>query len=159
MPSPTTSGRSSWDPEVQPRSGPGGNSPTVQGILEAVFVSFSVLTQVVVMSSVLKAKRCKPCEGGIPPMSLEEARALLQEIPHWEIVDDGQAIRRIFTFSDHYEVMAFVNAIAWISHRENHHPVLTVGYSRCEVVYTTHAVEGLTENDFICAAKVDALLE
>jgi 4a-hydroxytetrahydrobiopterin dehydratase len=107
----------------------------------------------------LQKKKCRPCEGGIPAMSMDEAQALQKEVPSWEIIDDGQAIRRIFTFANHYEVMAFVQAIAWISHREDHHPSLTVGYSRCEVVYSTHAVEGLTENDFICAAKVDALLD
>ena len=92
-------------------------------------------------------------------MTLEEALEMQPEVPSWEIIHDGQVIRRLFTFANHYEVMAFVNAIAWISHREDHHPALTVGYSRCEVEYTTHAVEGLTENDFICAAKVDALLD
>jgi 4a-hydroxytetrahydrobiopterin dehydratase len=92
-------------------------------------------------------------------MTLEEAQGIQPEIPEWEIIEDGRMIRRLFTFANHYEVMAFVNAIAWISHREDHHPGLTVGYSRAEVEYTTHAVEGLTENDFICAAKVDALLE
>ena len=92
-------------------------------------------------------------------MTLEEAIAMQIEVPGWEVIDDGQSIRRLFTCKDHHEVMAFVNAIAWISHREDHHPSLTVGYSRCEAVYSTHAVEGLTENDFICAAKIDALLE
>ncbi len=92
-------------------------------------------------------------------MTLEEAREMQKEVPSWEVIDDGQAIRRLFNFANHYEVMAFVNAIAWISHREDHHPNQTGGYGRCELVYTTHAVEGLTENDFICASKVDALLE
>jgi len=92
-------------------------------------------------------------------MTLEEAVEMQKEVPAWEVIDDGQALRRLFNFKDHYEVMAFVNAVAWISHREDHHPNLSVGYSRTELVYTTHAVEGLTENDFICAAKVDALLE
>ncbi len=107
----------------------------------------------------LRKKKCKPCEGGIPPMTLEEATELQREVPSWEVIEDGQAVRRIFTFSNHHEVMAFVNAVAWISHREDHHPTMVVGYSRCEMRYTTHAVEGLTENDFICASKVDALLE
>ncbi len=92
-------------------------------------------------------------------MTLEEAEKLQNEVPGWEILDEGQSIRRIFTFQNHYEVMAFVNAVAWISHTEDHHPHQAVGYSRCELSYTTHAVEGLTENDFICAAKVDALLD
>lgn len=107
----------------------------------------------------LRKKKCKPCEGGIPPMTLDEATELQREVPLWEVIEDGQALRRIFTFSNHHEVMAFVNAVAWISHREDHHPTLEVGYSRCGMRYTTHAVEGLTENDFICASKVDALLE
>lgn len=92
-------------------------------------------------------------------MTLEEAMATQKEVPAWEVIEDGQGLRRIFTFGNHYEVTAFLNAVAWISHREDHHPSATVGYSRCELVYTTHAVEGLTENDFICAAKVDALLD
>jgi 4a-hydroxytetrahydrobiopterin dehydratase len=107
----------------------------------------------------LRKKKCKPCEGGIPPMTLEEATEIQKEVPLWEVIDQGHGIRRIMTFGNHYEVMAFVNAVAWISHREDHHPNVSAGYSRCELVYTTHAVEGLTENDFICAAKVDALLE
>ncbi|MGW8264845.1 MAG: 4a-hydroxytetrahydrobiopterin dehydratase [Longimicrobiales bacterium] len=107
----------------------------------------------------LRKKKCKPCEGGIPPMTLEEAQGMQKEVPGWEVIDDGQALRRLLNFKNHYEVMAFANAVAWISHREDHHPNLSVGYGRCELVYTTHAVEGLTENDFICAAKVDALLE
>ena len=90
-------------------------------------------------------------------MTLEEASEMQKQVPAWEIFDDGHALRRTFTFANHYEVLAFANAIAWISHREDHHPSLTVGYSRCEAVYTTHAVEGLTENDFICAAKVDRI--
>lgn len=109
------------------------------------------------MTELIK-KKCTPCEGGIPPMVIEEAQELQKEVPEWEIIHDGHSIRRILTFKNHYEVMAFANAVAWISHREDHHPTMTVGYSRCELVYSTHAVEGLTENDFICAAKVDALL-
>jgi len=92
-------------------------------------------------------------------MTLEEANEMQQEVPSWEVIDEGLAIRRLFNFGNHYEVTAFVNAVAWISHREDHHPNVTVGHSKCETVYTTHAVEGLTENDFICASKVDALLE
>jgi 4a-hydroxytetrahydrobiopterin dehydratase len=70
----------------------------------------------------------------------------------------GQAIRREFRFKNFYETMAFVNAVAWISHREDHHPDLELGYNHCVVHYSTHATGGLSENDFICAARVDALL-
>ena len=70
-------------------------------------------------------------------MTLEEASEMQVQVPKWEIIDEGHSLRRIFTFGNHYEVMAFANAIAWISHREDHHPSLTVGYSRCEAVYST----------------------
>ena len=109
--------------------------------------------------SELRKKKCKPCEGGVPPMTLEEAEDLQKEVPVWEVIHEGHGLRRLFTFGNHYELMAFVNAVAMISHREDHHPNQHLGYSRSEVVYTTHAVDGLTENDFICAAKVDALLD
>ena len=69
------------------------------------------------------------------------------------------SIERTFTFADFHATMAFVNAVAWMAHREDHHPDLTVGYNRCRVEYSTHAIGGLSENDFICAAKVDALFE
>ena len=91
-------------------------------------------------------------------MTVEEAREMQAQVPQWELTPDGLALWRLFSFSNHYEVMAFVNAVAWISHREDHHPETRVGYSTCRVEYTTHAVEGLTENDFICAAKVDQLI-
>jgi 4a-hydroxytetrahydrobiopterin dehydratase len=80
---------------------------------------------------------------------------LLRSAPGW--ASDEASIARTFTFKNHYETMAFVNAVAYISHREDHHPALEVGYKTCVVRYTTHAAGGLTENDFICAAKVDAL--
>ncbi len=106
-------------------------------------------------TSELSSKSCKPCEGGMPPMSEEEISRPLKELDGWEY-NDGK-IRKEFTFKDHYETMTFVNAIAWISHREGHHPDLEVGYNRCAVKYATHAIGGLSENDFICAAKIDLL--
>ncbi len=101
-------------------------------------------------------KHCQPCEGGIPALDTEAARALLQELPDWQLND--QRLEKTFAFRNHYEAMAFVNAIAWVSHREDHHPELTVGYKEVRVRYWTHAIGGLSENDFICAAKVEKLL-
>ncbi len=103
----------------------------------------------------LSRKKCKPCEGGTPPLGEAEIKMLLAEITGWEIMEG--ALVKIFRFKNYYETMAFVNATAWISHREDHHPDLQVGYSRCRVSYLTHAIGGLSENDFICAAKLDAL--
>jgi len=107
--------------------------------------------------SELTEKRCVPCEGGVPALDADQARALLAQVPEWALAGDGLSIERTFHFRDYYRTMAFVNALAYIAHGEDHHPDLEVGYNRCRVVYTTHAVGGLTENDFICAAKIDAL--
>lgn len=86
-----------------------------------------------------------------------EARARLANIKGWTL--QGDAIVREYAFKDHYETMAFVNALAWISHRKDHHPDLAVGYNKCRVAYTTHSVGGLSANDFDCAALCDALFE
>ena len=107
----------------------------------------------------LTAKHCVPCEGGIDPLDRTAAQALLAELHEvWSLNDDATEIRREFTFKGFYKTMGFVNAVAWIANGEGHHPDLEVGWGRCLVRYTTHAVNGLTENDFICAAKIDALL-
>ncbi len=103
----------------------------------------------------LSRKKCQPCEGGTPPLGEAEIKVLLAEITGWEIMEG--ALVKTFRFKNYYETMAFVNAAAWISHREDHHPDLQVGYSRCRVSYLTHSIGGLSENDFICAAKLDAL--
>ena len=103
-------------------------------------------------------KRCLPCEGGIPALTPSYAQALLKQTPHWTLNTDNTRITRQFDFKDFHQTMAFVNAVAWIAHREDHHPDLEVGYNRCVVHYSTHAVKGLTENDFICAAKINRLM-
>ncbi len=105
----------------------------------------------------LTDKRCKPCEGGIAPLTQPEVDSLMPKLEAWQ--QENQLISRTFHFKNYYETMAFVNAIAWLSHREDHHPDLTVTYKDCRVVYTTHAIGGLSENDFICAAKVDTLFK
>lgn len=103
----------------------------------------------------LSKGKCKPCEGGVPPLPQAEIERLLAALQGWS--QEGTAIARTFHFKNYHETMAFVNATAWISHREDHHPDLAVGYNQCTVRYTTHAIGGLSENDFICAAKIDAL--
>lgn len=101
--------------------------------------------------------RCIGCEGGIPAMNQAEIDKLLPEIPGWEVAQDGKHLVRRYNFKGFYKTMAFVNAIAWIANQENHHPDLEVGYNYCVVKYMTHAVKGLTKNDFICAAKINQL--
>ena len=105
----------------------------------------------------LAKKKCKPCEGGVKPFTPQEAKDLLRDLKGWN-VESGKLVK-VFAFQNYYETMAFVNALAWISHREDHHPDLGVHYNKCRVEYSTHAIGGLSENDFICAAKADALLE
>lgn len=99
--------------------------------------------------------RCEPCEGGVPPLSEADAAPLLASLDGWQRV--GSMIAKTYHFQNYHETIAFVNATAWVSHRENHHPDLNVGYNQCRVTYTTHALDGLSRNDFICAAKIDEL--
>ena len=105
----------------------------------------------------LVRKKCVPCEGGVAPLRDEQIRPLLNGLSGWQ--RDGRKICKEFQFKDHYQAQAFVNAVAWISHREDHHPFTVLGYNTVRVEYWTHAIGGLSENDFICAAKVDALFE
>ena len=103
----------------------------------------------------LAAKKCRPCEGGVSPLKPPEIAALLGLLNGWQLRDG--VITKTYEFKNYYQTMAFVNAAAWVSHREDHHPDMIVGYSKCTVNYSTHAINGLSENDFICAAKLDAL--
>lgn len=107
--------------------------------------------------SELRSIRCVGCEGGIPALTRDEIKEYLPQLKGWQVSDDGKFISQHFKFKNFYKTMAFVNAVAWIANQENHHPDLEVGFNHCLVKYTTHAVSGLTKNDFICAAKVDAL--
>jgi 4a-hydroxytetrahydrobiopterin dehydratase len=104
----------------------------------------------------LANRRCAPADGG-RSLDAGAARDLLARLEGWEMDAAAKEIRRSFEFGNFHETMAFVNAVAWVAHREDHHPDLEVGYGRCAVRFSTHSVGGLSENDFICAAKIDAL--
>lgn len=107
--------------------------------------------------SELTQKHCVPCEGGAKPLSRAEAEKLRASLTGWSMNQEAKEISRLYQFKNYYQTMAFVNALAWIAHQEDHHPDLEVGYNRCLVRYSTHAIGGLSENDFICAAKINAL--
>ena len=106
----------------------------------------------------LTQRSCKPCEGGVKPLSFSEAEQLLAALnDEWRISEDGLEISRSFTFPAYSRSLGFANAVAWIAIAEGHHPDMRVSYGSCEVQYTTHAIGGLSDNDFICAAKIDRL--
>ncbi len=109
------------------------------------------------MASLIQ-KSCVPCEGGVRPLGRDEAKALVDTLTGWGLSLDGGEIQQTFRFKDFHQTMDFVNAVAEVAHQEDHHPDLVVGYNRCEIHYRTHAIGGLSENDFICAAKIDALM-
>ena len=100
-------------------------------------------------------RHCQPLEGH-PAMGADEITAHLAQAPGWRLHEGS--IEKSYTFPDFHRTIAFVNALAWIANREDHHPDLAVSYSRCTVRFNTHSVNGISINDFICAAKVDALL-
>ena len=107
------------------------------------------------MSTDLSALRCQPLDGG-KPMGSEDIADHLLLVPGWTLVDG--ALQKTFAFDDYHRTLAFVNAVAWIAHREDHHPDIAFGYNRATLRWNTHSVGGISINDFICAAKVDALL-
>jgi 4a-hydroxytetrahydrobiopterin dehydratase len=104
----------------------------------------------------LSEKKCVPCEGGVAALTKAEAEELRTQLAaEWQLSDDAKSIRREFGFKDFYRAMSFTNAIAHVANIEDHHPDLEVGWGYCRVTFTTHAIHGLSENDFICAAKID----
>ena len=105
----------------------------------------------------LSNKTCVPCEGGIPALTHEQVKAYLESLKNWQTNTARTEIFKSFIFKNYYHVMAFVNAVAFIAHQEKHHPDLEVRYNQVLVRYSTHAIGGLSENDFICAAKIDKL--
>jgi 4a-hydroxytetrahydrobiopterin dehydratase len=110
------------------------------------------------MTQELADRHCKPCEGGVEPLQPNQAAALLKGLhAEWVLSEDCLEISRDFSFPAYGRTLAFANAVAWIAITEGHHPVLTVSYGSCVVSYTTHAIDGLSDNDFICAAKIDLL--
>jgi 4a-hydroxytetrahydrobiopterin dehydratase len=108
--------------------------------------------------STLAERKCKPCDGGVPPLTRAEAQQYLAQLaPGWALGENTRSLRRELAFRDFYRTMSFVNALAHLANIEDHHPDLEVGYNYCRVTFTTHAIRGLSENDFVCAAKLDLI--
>ena len=106
----------------------------------------------------LARKRCIPCEGGVDPLTKEQAEELLKQLnPEWTLVEGAGLLARSFSFPNYKKTIIFVNKVAAIAEGENHHPDMTVSYDNVGVELSTHAIDGLSENDFIVAAKIDEL--
>ena len=107
----------------------------------------------------LADRKCKACEGGVAPLTRDEAEGFRKDlVGDWAVnMEGGGVLRRAFAFRDFYRTMSFVNALAHIANIEDHHPDLEVGYNYCRVKFTTHSIKGLSENDFIVAAKIDRI--
>lgn len=105
----------------------------------------------------LRAERCVALPSGTPPLNENQWRPLATQTPLWQVAPDGSAMEREFRFKNYYETIGFVNAVAWVSNQQDHHPDLEVHYNRCRVRYSTHSVGGLSRNDFICASRIDNL--
>lgn len=105
-------------------------------------------------------RKCKPCEGGVAKLTIEQANQRMEALDDaWTLDEAAESIQRQFEFRAFSRTIAFVNAVAWIATVEGHHPELIVNYGSCHVMYRTHAINGLSDNDFICAAKIDRLAE
>ncbi|HTU22891.1 MAG TPA: 4a-hydroxytetrahydrobiopterin dehydratase [Gemmataceae bacterium] len=106
----------------------------------------------------LRQRHCRPCEGGVPALSADEVREHLQAVPQWRPSDDGKRIRREWRVKDFATALDFFNRVGQVAETEDHHPDLHLtGYRNVVIELSTHAVGGLTENDFILAAKIDPL--
>jgi 4a-hydroxytetrahydrobiopterin dehydratase len=106
----------------------------------------------------LTAKKCRSCEGGVPPLAPNELADLLKQLPDWKLQPDGKRIRREWTTKDFAAAMEFFNRVAQVAEADDHHPDLhLVGYRNVAIELWTHAIGGLSENDFIIAAKIDRL--
>jgi 4a-hydroxytetrahydrobiopterin dehydratase len=108
-------------------------------------------------SSVLSEQSCVPCRGGVPPLSLAEAQKLLAQTPGWSLLYEGKRLERRFTFKNFVAALEFINRVGEIAERQDHHPDICLGWGYATIVYYTHKIGGLHENDFIMAAKINEL--
>lgn len=108
--------------------------------------------------SPLARKTCIPCEGGTPALPPDRARQMMAELNGWTLAEDADRILKRFDFKGFAKAVELANLAAWLGNKQDHHPDIRFGWGYCEVSFTTHAAGGLTENDFICAARLDALL-
>ncbi len=106
----------------------------------------------------LATQHCRPRKGKENAVDSAQIPSLLQQLPGWQLHADGTAISKDFKFADFHHTLGFINAVGFMANQEDHHPDLEAGYGHCQVLWSTHDVGGLSLNDFICAARVEALL-
>ncbi len=105
----------------------------------------------------LAEKTCVPCEGGVMPLTIQEAESLMKELNEWTLSPDAKKIEKDFTFKNFAEALAFANKVGAIAEAENHHPEIEIAWGKAEVELSTHSIGGLSHNDFIMAAKIDTI--
>src|ERR1700679_3565612 len=105
----------------------------------------------------LSDKHCVPCEGGVFPLAGEELDPFLKQTPSWKLSEDTFSISKDFKFKDFAQALAFVNKVGAIAEAEGHHPDIALSWGKVDVTLSTHAIGGLSENDFILAAKIDEI--
>lgn len=105
----------------------------------------------------LLSLRCQHYDHKAPQLTDSEINKLLKAIPGWQLTPDKPLIYRQFRFKNYYETIAFINAVAWIVHYQDHHPVIRIEYNRCNIEFTTHSINNLSLNDFICAAQINSI--
>ena len=108
------------------------------------------------METALADKKCVPCRGGVPPLKGQELEQIHKSVPKWTVVDEHQ-IRREFKFPDFQQALDFVNRIGALAEEQGHHPDILLAWGKAEITLWTHKVDGLTESDFIMAAKIDRM--
>jgi 4a-hydroxytetrahydrobiopterin dehydratase len=106
----------------------------------------------------LATQHCQPRKGEQHALNRAQTAELMQQLPGWQLQNQGTAIVKDFTFADFHHTLGFINAVGFMANQEDHHPDLEAGYGHCQVLWSTHDVGGLSLNDFICAARVEALL-
>ena len=109
------------------------------------------------MDTNLEDKFCEPCRGGVAPLGISEAQRFLSELSGWDLRDDGKKIYKEYKFSNFVETLEFVNKIGALAEDEGHHPDISLGYGYCLIMIHTHAIKGLSLNDFILATKIDTI--
>ncbi|MBC9247883.1 4a-hydroxytetrahydrobiopterin dehydratase [Paracoccus sp. 11-3] len=109
-------------------------------------------------TSDLADKTCEPCQGGMAAYDADAARAMMDQLNGWILSDDATTITRRFEFKGFAKAVEMANLAAWLGNKQGHHPDISFGWGYCQVRFTTHEAGGLTENDFICAAKLNALV-